>query len=67
MRRSVLTLAAAALLLGASAPAASSTADEVDCNKYCGEKAAEHCERIDSWKCTWYIAGCLGGCNIKKL
>lgn len=67
MRRVVLALAAAALLLATSAPTVSATAAEVDCNKYCGEKAAEHCERIDSWKCTWYIAGCLAGCNLKKL
>jgi hypothetical protein len=39
---------------------------KVSCSDYCGEKAAENCDEIDSWRCNLYIAGCLAGCNVKK-
>ena len=38
----------------------------VSCTEYCGEKAAENCDEIESWRCSLYIAGCLAGCNVKK-
>lgn len=37
------------------------------CTEYCGEKAAEKCDDIDSFECGWYIAGCLAGCHIARL
>jgi len=42
-------------------------AGPAQCQDYCAELAAGHCERIDSWKCAWYILGCLAGCNISSL
>ncbi len=63
-------LAIAATILALSAPPhalASAEAGPIECQDYCAERAAEHCERIDSWKCTWYILGCLAGCNIASL
>jgi len=57
-------------LLGLALPPparAVTEAGPVECQDYCAERAAEHCERIDSWKCTWYILGCLAGCNIGSL
>ncbi|MFQ5890597.1 MAG: hypothetical protein ACE5JR_11165 [Gemmatimonadota bacterium] len=69
MRRFVMALAALTMLGasgGGSRPAAAA-ARQVDCTDYCAERAAAHCERIDSWKCTWYILGCLAGCNIANL
>jgi hypothetical protein len=57
-------------LLGLAVPppaSAAATARPVECQDYCAERAAEHCERIDGWKCTWYILGCLAGCNIASL
>lgn len=62
--------ALAALLLALAAPPAAVAAERagpVECQDYCAERAAAHCERIDSWKCTWYILGCLAGCNIASL
>jgi hypothetical protein len=47
--------------------AAASSAGPALCQDYCAELAAANCERIDSWKCTWYILGCLAGCNIASL
>ena len=57
------------LLALASAPSvrASEAAGPVECQDYCAERAAASCERIDSWKCMWYILGCLAGCNIASL
>ena len=69
MRR--LTTAGALLALATAAapgglvPAAH--ASGVDCQQYCGERAAQRCDRINSWECTWYIAGCLAGCNLRQL
>lgn len=48
-------------------PATAAEAGPALCQDYCAEMAAQHCERIDSWKCTWYILGCLAGCNIASL
>lgn len=39
---------------------------KASCSDYCGEKAAENCEEIESWRCNLYIAGCLAGCNVNK-
>lgn len=64
-------LAALLLLLSGPAPgigpgdARAETA--VSCTDWCAEKAAANCERIDSWRCSLYIAGCLAGCNVNKL
>jgi len=66
MKRLWLVLALAAL----SVPPPSLTARQVgpaQCQDYCGERAAGHCDRIDSWNCGWYILGCLAGCNIASL
>jgi hypothetical protein len=54
--------------LAAPPPAGAATgAGPAQCQDYCAEKAAAGCERIDSWNCTWYILGCLAGCNIASL
>lgn len=37
------------------------------CQEYCGEKAAEHCDDIHSYRCGAYIWGCLAGCNLRLL
>lgn len=69
MRRWLIAAAALGCLTGPASPrpaVAARTAD-VDCTDYCGERAAERCDRIDSWNCTWYILGCLAGCNIASL
>jgi hypothetical protein len=53
-----------------SLPPAANAADQsgpAKCQDYCGALAAQRCERIDSWNCTWYILGCLAGCNIASL
>ena len=42
-------------------------AGNVDCQNYCGERAAGRCGSIDSWECSWYILGCLAGCNLQNL
>ncbi len=56
------------LFLAVPPPArAAEKADPERCQDYCAEMAAQKCERIDSWKCTWYILGCLAGCNIASL
>ena len=65
MKRLWLVLALVALSV--PPPAQARKADPGKCQDYCAEMAAEHCERIDSWNCTWYILGCLGGCNIASL
>lgn len=63
-----LFLAAALLSLAAPPPARTSeTAGPAQCTDYCGERAAAYCDRIDSWRCAWYILGCLAGCNIASL
>lgn len=63
-----LLLAATLLALAAPPPArAARRASPVECQDYCAERAAQHCNRIDSWNCTWYILGCLAGCNIASL
>lgn len=66
MRRLAIAAAMLALAVPPSARA-STSAGPVECQDYCAERAAAHCERIDSWKCTWYILGCLAGCNIASL
>lgn len=70
MRRlliSTVALFCVAGLPGATGPRVAEAARAVDCTDYCGERAAEHCERIDSWNCSWYILGCLAGCQIAQL
>ena len=66
MRRLCLALTLAALSVPPRA-AAAEAAGPAKCQDYCAEKAAENCDRIDSWNCTWYILGCLAGCNIASL
>ena len=72
MRR-FLTMAAAVAAFTAVTPgsrpviAEAAVAQKVECTDYCGERAAEKCDRIDGWRCTWYILGCLAGCNIAQL
>lgn len=66
MRRWWLAVALAVLSVPPKAQAAEA-AGPAQCQDYCGEKAAKNCERIDSWNCTWYILGCLAGCNIASL
>lgn len=71
MRRMAIALAAVAFIaasggLGEGA-LARTTLKTVDCTDYCAERTAEHCERIDSWRCSWYILGCLAGCNLAQL
>jgi len=65
MRR--LALAVAMLAVAGPPNARAASAVRVACTDYCGEKAAGYCDRIDSWRCTWYILGCLAGCNIASL
>ena len=60
----VLTLAG--FVTGVTPPEALAEKATVSCSDYCGEKAAENCDDIDSWRCNLYIAGCLAGCNVKK-
>lgn len=63
-----LVLASLLLALAAPPPArAAAAAGPAECQDYCAERAAGSCDRIDSWKCTWYILGCLAGCNIASL
>ena len=69
--RSRLTAALAALALagfvtGVTPPEALAEKAKTSCTEYCGEKAAENCDDIDSWRCNLYIAGCLAGCNVNK-
>jgi hypothetical protein len=66
MKRLWLVLALAVLSVPAPARAAAEAAP-AKCQDYCAEMAARSCDRIDSWKCTWYILGCLAGCNIASL
>ena len=66
MKRLWLVLALTALSVPAPANAAA-VARPALCQDYCAEMAAENCERIDSWKCAWYMLGCLAGCNIASL
>jgi predicted nucleic acid-binding Zn ribbon protein len=58
----VLLAAMSALALGQPAPALAR-----DCEDICGELAAKNCKKINSFKCTMYIAGCLLGCEAGKL
>lgn len=66
MKRLWLVLALAVLSVPPPAQAAKESGP-AQCQDYCAEMAAGHCERIDSWRCTWYILGCLAGCNIASL
>lgn len=66
-RRTALALVSLALLLGAGPGEARAAGDEEACTSYCGKRAAERCEDIESFKCLWYMAGCLAGCNLARL
>jgi hypothetical protein len=70
-RRLAAALAAFALCFSGPAPGIGPDAvraeSSVSCSDWCAEKAAANCERIDSWRCSLYIAGCLAGCNVNKL
>lgn len=70
MRRfatAVALLVIATLTGGDSGITPARAALSIDCPDYCGQKAADRCSDINSWECTWYIAGCLAGCNLRKL
>lgn len=64
MRRTALALAAAAALVAAGGAEPAAAGEPIECTEYCGAQAAGHCDDIDSWSCTWYILGCLAGCNL---
>lgn len=71
MRRLLIAITAASVLAlpgpgRAQDSGAGKTGAEL-CQEYCGEKAAERCEDIDSFRCGAYILGCLAGCNLKRL
>ena len=66
MKRLWLVLALATLSVPPPARAAAE-AGPAKCQDYCAERAAQHCERIETWNCSWYIIGCLAGCNIASL
>lgn len=69
MRRAILTLSAVSVLAasGPGVPEALARREASFCPRYCGKKAAAHCDDIDSWDCGWYILGCLAGCNLARL
>lgn len=68
MRRALTAVAVLSLATaGSMGPRATPAYAGVDCTEYCGDRAAAHCDVIDSWECSWYIAGCLAGCNLRKL
>lgn len=60
-------LALATVTGGGSGVRRADAALKIDCPNYCGERAAARCDNIDSWECTWYIVGCLAGCNLRNL
>ncbi|MCK5488649.1 MAG: hypothetical protein KAI98_01600 [Gemmatimonadetes bacterium] len=66
MKKLWLVLALSTLSMPPPARAAAK-AGPAQCQDYCAEMAAESCDRIDSWRCTWYILGCLAGCNIASM
>lgn len=71
MRRLIIAIVAASFVavpetgLAQEAPGGKTGAEL--CQEYCGEKAAERCEDLDSFRCGAYILGCLAGCNLKRL
>lgn len=69
MRRIIIALTAASLVT-ATGPGWAQDSEKTNgeyCQEYCGEKAAERCEDLDSFRCGAYILGCLAGCNLKQL
>jgi len=67
MRRTLLSLTAVAVLAATpplTPPVEAAARPPVDCTEFCGEKAAESCQRIDSLWCALFIFGCLAGCNL---
>ena len=62
----IAALAIAGLATGVTPPEALAEKAKTSCSDYCGEKAAQNCVEIDSWRCNLYIAGCLAGCNVNK-
>lgn len=71
MRQLLITITAASLLAMPGPGQAQDSRAGKDggelCQEYCGERAAERCEDIDSFRCGAYILGCLAGCNLKRL
>lgn len=71
MRRLIIAIVAASLVAvpetGRAQDSAGGKTGAEFCQEYCGEKAAERCEDIDSFRCGAYILGCLAGCNLKQL
>lgn len=66
MRRLMIAFAALSLL-AATGPRPGSLRADNPCTDYCGEKAAAECDDLESFSCTFYILGCLAGCNIARL
>lgn len=66
MRRLLIAFAALSLL-AATGPRPEPLRAGEDCTDYCGEKAAEDCDDLESFSCGFYIFGCLAGCNIAKI
>lgn len=67
MRRLIL-LATTLFWLGASTSVETgSLLAAASCTDFCGDRAAERCDSIDSFRCTVFIAGCLAGCGIRQL
>lgn len=69
MRRMMVALAAVSLLAVGSPQGVAEAArsPEADCRDYCGDKAAERCDDVNSTWCNVYIMGCLAGCGYKHL
>ena len=68
MRRTLLSAAAAAVLIAGAPEIGARTADpEKDCRDYCGEMAAKRCDDVSSTWCNVYIIGCLAGCGVSHL
>lgn len=65
MRRFLIAFAALSLLAVAGPRPEPLRAET--CSDYCGDRAAEECDDLDSFECGFYILGCLAGCNIARL
>ena len=65
MRRFLIAFAALSLL-SATGPRPE-TLWAKSCTEYCGERAAADCDDLESFRCSFYIMGCLAGCNIARL
>lgn len=66
MRRLLIAFAVLSLL-SATGPRPEALPASQPCDEYCGEKAAEECDDLESYSCGFYILGCLAGCNLARL